>query len=140
MSFAATFARLRQLSGSPVLTCVKPRAQWTGTPSGYTFDNDYDMFLDGDGNQWTPTSAADLSANDYVTVPFLSGAGDAEIALSAAGLVDDGTVFGRILPGDQATVAAAQWLELDGLTYNKTALTPMPRGVGTWYALRMDKR
>ena len=105
------------------------RAQWTGTPSGYTFDNDYDMFLDGDGNQWMPTSTSDLSANDYVTVPFLSGAGDAEIALSAAGLVDDGTVFGRILPGDQATVAAAQWLELDGLTYNKTALTPMPRAL-----------
>ena len=44
-------------------------------------------------------------------------------------------MFGRILPGDQAAVAAAQWLELDGLTHNKTALTPMPRGVGTWYAL-----
>ena len=26
MTYAATFARLRQLSGSPVLTCVKPRA------------------------------------------------------------------------------------------------------------------
>ena len=140
MTYAASFARLRQLSGSPVLTCVKPRAQWTSVPSGYTFNDDYDGFVNDAFQQWTPTSTADLNAADYDTVPFLSGAGDAEIALSAAGLVDDGTVFGRILPGDQAAVAAAQWLELDGLTYNKTALTPMPRGVGTWYALRMDKR
>ena len=66
--------RLRQLSGSPVLTCVKPRAQWTGTPSGHVRQRLMTRSSTVTANQWTPTSAADLSANDYVTVPFLSGA------------------------------------------------------------------
>ena len=65
---------------------------------GTRFDNDYDMFLDGDGNQWMPTSTSDLSANDYVTVPFWSGAGDAEIALSAAGLVTMARCSGASYP------------------------------------------
>ena len=43
---------------------------------GYTFDNDYDIFLDGDGNQWTPTSAADQRKR-LCHRPVLSGAGDA---------------------------------------------------------------
>lgn len=140
MNYATSFHRLRQLAGNPVLTCVKPRAEWTSVPSGYTFDASYDAYLNGSGAVWKPTSTDDLSGNDYVTVPFLPGAGNAEIALVAGGLVDQGDRFGRVLPGDVATVQAAQWLEIDDLAYDLREATPYPAGAAMWYMVRMGKR
>ena len=71
---------------------------FSGRHADGNVDNDYDTFLDGDGNQWMPTQHQRPERKRLCHRPVLSGAGDAEIALSAAGLVDDGTVFGRILP------------------------------------------
>ena len=136
MSYASSFHRLRQMAGNPELTCVKPRAEWTSVPSGYAFDASYDGFINGSGEMWEVA----LTAADYETVPFLPGAGNAEIALVAGGLVDQGDRFGRILPGDIATVQAAEWLEIDGLTYDLREQTAMPAGVGMWYQIRMAKR
>jgi len=140
MNYATSFARLRQLAGNPTLTCVKARAEWVSVPSGYTFDARYDAYLNGSGTVWLPTSTSDLNPADYVTVPFLPGAGDADLALVAGGLVDQGSRFGRVLPGDVATVQAAQWLELDGLAYNLGNVTAYPAGAAMWYSVRLDKR
>lgn len=140
MNAAASFERLRTLAGSPVLTCVKPRAQWTSVPSGYTFDASYDAYIDGSGTIWKPTSSASLSTSDYATVPFLPGAGTMEQALAAGGLVDQGDRFGRILPGSLATVQAAEWLEIDSTTYDLGEATPYPAGAAMWYVLRLRKR
>lgn len=139
-NYTATFQRLRSLAGDPELTCIKPRAQWVGAPSGYTFDADYDAYINNSGTIWKPDDSGDLNAVDYETVPFLPGAGDAELALVAGGLVDQGSRFGRVLPGDIATVRDAQWLELDGYTYNLADATAHPGGKAQWYALRMTKR
>lgn len=140
MTYASTFARMRQLAGNPVLTCVKPRAQWTGTPSGYAYDADYDAFIDNDGDIWRPASTADLNANDYVTVPFLPMSGENTLELSMAGIIDAGSRFGHVLPADKTTVATAQWCELDGYTYNDVALSAMPAGAPQWYVVRLGKR
>ncbi len=140
MNYATTFARMRQMAGNPVLTCVKPRASWTSVPSGYSFNDDYDAYINSGGTIWKPTTTSDLSSNDYETVDFLPGAGNAELSLMASGLVDMGSRFGRVLPGDVATVQAAQWLELDGFTYNLAEVTPYPAGAAMWYVVRLSKR
>ena len=140
MNYAATFQRMRLMAGWPVLTCVKPRAQWTSTPSGYTFDADYDTFVNNAGATWKPSTTAALSSNDYATVPFLPGSGDASEQLVMAGVVDQGQRMGRVLPGDVATVQAAQWLEIDGFTYDLAEATPYPAGRAMWYMLRLSKR
>ena len=140
MNYAATFARLRQLAGNPVLTCVKPRAQWVGVPSGYSYDADYDTFLDSGGDEWRPTSTADLSSNDYTTVAILPGSGDASEVLTIGGVMDDGARWVRVLPADVATVNAAQWYELDSLTYDTAEVTPFPAGAAQWYTVRLTKR
>lgn len=140
MTFAQDFTQMRALAGWPVLTCVKPRSAWTSIPSGYTFDVSYDAYINGAGTIWKPTSSAALAVNDYSTVAFLPGAGSLEKALTAGGLVDQGDRFGRILPGVLATVQAAQWLELDGMTYDLAEATPYPAGAALWYILRLRKR
>lgn len=140
MTYASTFARMRQLAGNPVLTCVKPRAQWTGTPSGYTYDEDADCFMNSSSETWRPASTDDLNANDYVTVPFLPMSGESALELSMAGIIDSGNRYGHVLPADKATVATAQWCELDGYTYNDVALTAMPGGAAQWYVVRLSKR
>lgn len=140
MAYAQDFTQMRAMAGWPVLTCVKPRAQWTGVPTGYTFDADYDAFINSSGVIWKPTSSTALSTSDYVTVPFLPGSGSAETALAAAGMVDTGSRFGRILPANLATVQAAQWLELDGYTYDLAEATANPAGAALWYSLRLAKR
>lgn len=140
MSFAQDFALLRSLAGNPTLTCVKPRSAWVSVPTGYTFDAIYDAFVNVGGEVWKPTSSASLSTSDYVAVPFLPGSGSAELTLALAGVVDTGSRFGRVLPGDLATVQAAQWLEIDGLTYDLAEATPMPAGAAMWYSLRLAKR
>lgn len=140
MSFTTTFQRMRQLAGSPVLTCVKPRAQWTSVPSGYTYDADYDCYVNGAGAQWLPTSTDDLNTADYVTVPFLPTRGRDELALVAAGLVQEGSQPGYVLPGDIATVKAAQWLELGGVTFVRAEATPVPAGTPDRYAVRLNKK
>jgi hypothetical protein len=140
VNYATTFARMRQMAGNPVLTCVKPRASWTSVPSGYSFNDDYDAYINSGGTIWKPTTTSDLSSNDYETVDFLPGAGNAELSLMASGLVDMGSRFGRVLPGDVATVQAAQWLELDGFTYNLAEVTPYPAGAAMWYVVRLSKR
>ena len=140
MNYAATFQRMRLMAGNPVLTCIKPRAQWTSTPSGYTYDADYDTFINNAGATWKPETASDLSSNDYATVPFLPGSGNADQQLVMAGVIDQGQRMGRVLPGNVATVQAAQWLELDGYTYDLAEATPMPAGAALWYVLRLSKR
>ena len=140
MPFAQSFSRLRQLAGNPVLTCVKPRAQWTGTPSGYAYDADYDTFLNSGGDEWRPTSTADLSSNDYETVDILPGSGDASEVLTIGGVMDDGARWVRVLPADVATVNAAQWYELDSLTYDTAEVTPFPAGAAMLYTVRLTKR
>ena len=70
MTYAATFARFAPTVRQSRTDLCQTACAVDGYLAGYTFDNDYDTFLDGDGNQWTPTSTADLNANDYVTVPF----------------------------------------------------------------------
>lgn len=140
MTYASDFTAMRAMLGWPVLTCVKPRAQWTSTPSGYTFDADYDVFVNSGGATWKPASSADLNAADYATVPFLPSSGNADQQLVLAGVVDQGSRFGRILPTDIATAQAAQWLEIDGYTYDLTEATPMPAGAALWYAVRLSKR
>jgi len=139
-NYSASFNRLRNLAGNPELTCVKPRSEWLSVPAGYTFSDDYDAFVNGSGAVWKPDDSGDLSAADLATVPFLPGGGESEEALVASGLVDQGTRFGRVLPGDIATVRAAQWLELDGYTYDLAEATAHPGGRAMWYALRMTKR
>ena len=140
MNYAASFARMRSLAGNPLLTCVKARALWASVPAGYTFDASYDAYINGSGTIWKPTSSANLSSSDYSTVAFLPGAGTLEKALTAGGLVDQGDRFGRILPASLATVQAAQWLEIDGLTYDLAEATPYPAGAAMWYVLRLRKR
>lgn len=140
MNAAAMFQRMRNLATNPVLTCVKPRAQWTSVPSGYTFDASYDAYINGSGTIWKPATSASLSATDYETVAFLPGAGTLEKQLTAAGLVDQGDRFGRILPGALAAVQAAQWLEIDSTTYDLAEATPYPAGAAMWYVLRLRKR
>ena len=82
MSFAQDFAMMRQVAGSPVLICVKPRAAWTSIPSGYTFDASYDAYINSSGTVWKPTSSAALNAAD---IQFgVAGATDAFIAATAA--------------------------------------------------------
>lgn len=140
MSYATDFGLMRQIAGNPVLTCVKPRAEWTAIPAGYTFDADYDVFVSSSGATWKPASSAGLNAADYVTVPFLPSSGNADQQLVLAGVVDQGSRFGRILPADIATVQAAQWLEIDGYTYDLAEATPMPAGAALWYDVRLSKR
>ncbi|MBK9003488.1 MAG: hypothetical protein IPM41_06385 [Sphingomonadales bacterium] len=140
MTFEQDFTQMRALAGWPVLTCVKPRSAWTSIPSGYTFDASYDAYINSGGTIWKPTSSADLNAADYATVAVLPGAGSLEKSLTAAGLVDQGERFGRILPTSLATVQAAQWLELDGMTYDLAEATPYPAGAALWYILRLRKR
>lgn len=140
MNYAATFQRMRLMAGNPVLTCIKPRAQWTSTPSGYAYDADYDTFINNAGATWKPETASDLSTNDYATVPFLPGSGNADQQLVMAGVIDQGQRMGRVLPGNVATVQAAQWLEIDGYTYDLAEATPMPAGAALWYVLRLSKR
>ena len=140
MPFAQSFIRLRQLAGNPVLTCVKPRAQWVGVPSGYSYDADYDTFLNSGGDEWRPTSTADLSSNNYETVDILPGSGDASEVLTIGGVMDDGSRWVRVLPADVATVNAAQWYELDSLTYDTAEVTPFPAGAAQWYTVRLTKR
>lgn len=140
MSFAQDFAMMRQVAGSPVLICVKPRAAWTSIPSGYTFDASYDAYINSGGTIWKPTSSAALNATDYTTVAILPGAGTLEKSLVAGGLVDQGDRFGRILPASLTTVQAAQWMEIDGMTYDLAEATPYPAGAALWYILRLRKR
>lgn len=140
MNYSSTFQRMRLMAGYPVLTCVKPRAQWTSVPAGYTFNDDYDLYINAGGATWKPTSSASLAIGDYATVPFLPGGGDANEQLVMAGVVNPGQRMGRVLPGDIATVQAAQWLEIDGLTYDLVEATPTPAGAPMWYTVRMEKR
>lgn len=140
MSFAQDFALLRRIAGDPVLTCVKARSLWTSVPTGYTFDASYDAYLNAGGVVWKPASSADLNAADYTTIAILPGAGTLEKSLVAGGLVDGGDRFARILPASLATVQAAQWLELDSMTYDLAEATPYPAGAALWYILRLRKR
>ena len=140
MNYAASCHRMRAMAGWPLLTCIKPRTQWTSVPAGYTFDALYDAYIDNAGAVWAPASSASLSSNDYNTVAFLPGAGTLEKTLVAGGLVDQGDRFGRILPGALSTVQAAQWLELDDMTYDLAETTPYLAGVAMWYVLRLRKR
>lgn len=140
MSFEQDFTQMRAVAGWPVLTCVKPRSAWTSIPSGYTFDASYDAYINSGGTVWKPTSSAALNAADYTTVAILPGAGTLEKSLVAGGLVDQGDRFVRILPASLATVQAAQWLELDSMTYDLAEATPYPAGAALWYILRLRKR
>lgn len=140
MTYASDFTAMRAMLGWPVLTCVKPRAQWTSTPSGYSFDADYDVFVNSGGATWKPTSSASLNAADYVTVAFLPSSGNADHQLVLAGVIVQGQRMGRVLPADIATVQAAQWLEIDGYTYDLAEATPMPAGAALWYDVRLSKR
>ena len=138
--FEQEFTQLRAMAGWPVLTYVKARTAWTSVPAGYTFDASYDAYINGGGTIWKPTSSAALAVNDYGTVAFLPGAGSLEKALTTDGLVDQSDRFVRILPASLATVQAAQWLELDGMTYDLAEATPYPAGAAMWYVLRLRKR
>ena len=140
MTFAQDFTQMRAVAGWPVLTCVKPRSVWTSIPTGYTFDASYDAYINGSGTVWKPTSSAALNAADYTTVAILPGAGTLEKSLVAGGLVDQGDRFVRILPASLATVQAAQWMELDSMTYDLAEATPCPAGAALWYILRLRKR
>ena len=140
MSFEQDFTQMRAMIGWPVLTCVKPRSVWTSIPTGYTFDASYDAYINSGGTVWKPTSSAALNAADYTTVAILPGAGTLEKSLVAGGLVDGGDRFARILPASLATVQAAQWLELDSMTYDLAEATPYPAGAALWYILRLRKR
>ena len=140
MNYAATFQRMRKIAGDPWLVCVNPREQWTSTPAGYAYDPEYDVFVNSDGDTWKPQSSADLHLCDATDVQFLPGSGEASEQLVMAGVVDQGQRMGRVLPGDVATVQAAQWLELDGYTYDLAEATPYPAGAPMWYTLRLSKR
>lgn len=140
MTYAVSFARLRRLAGNPELTCVKPRSQWASVPSGYTFSDDYDAYVHSSGASWKPSSSSDLSSADYATVPFLPMDGTAANTLAMVGMVDTGSRYGHILPANIATVQAAQWMEIDGFTYDLAEATPMPAGAAQWYAVRLTKR
>ena len=140
MNYAATFARLRAMAGWPVLRCVKPRTSWVSVPSGYTFSDDYDAYLNSGGTVWKPATSADLASNDYTLVPFLPGSGEANEQLTVMGVVDQGQRMGRVLPRDITAVKAAQWLELDGFAYDLAEATAMPGGAAMWYMLRLTKR
>ena len=140
MAFAQDFAQMRAMAGWPVLTCVKPRTAWASVPAGYTFDASYDAYLNSGGTVWKPKTSADLTAADYETVAILPGAGTLEKQLVAGGLVDQGDRFVRILPASLATLQAAQWMELDSMTYDLAEATPYPAGAALWYILRLRKR
>ena len=140
MTYASAFAQMRAMLGWPVLLCVKPRSQWASVPSGYAFSDDYDAFVNSGGAVWKPTDSGDLSASDYTSIPFLPGSGDNTEQLAMIGVVDQGQRTGRVLPADIATVRTAQWLELDGITYDLAEATAMPGGAAMWYAVRMTKR
>lgn len=136
MTYATDFAALRIVAGSPTMRCIKPKAEWTGVPAGYSYDADYDAFVNISGTVWTPTTA-DL---EYDDVDILPSFGNVEWELIPGGLSETGAQTVRILPADQATVEAAQFFLLDEVEYVLRECTPFPKGAALWYTVNMDKR
>lgn len=146
MSYATTFANLRTKAGSPTLTCIKPRSEWSGlsaVPAGYSYDADYDVFVDVSGNTWKPDQGDSWGSGGEPSdsVNFLPTIGGMlALDLMMGGLVDTGERSGRILPADKTTVEDAAWIELDSQTYDLAELTPAPAGNPLWYSVRLKKR
>lgn len=137
MSYETTFDALRNMIGRPTLRCIQAKANWTSDiPSGYSFDADFDRYMDSGGNVWTPTTS-ELPYND---VAFLPSSGNELQELMAAGLVESGDKSGRVLPGNIATVTAAEFCVIDSEEYNVIEATPFPSGAALWYRIQLRKR
>jgi len=137
MSYVTAFAALRLLAGNPTMTTIDPRSTWgDNVPAGYSFDADYDRFVNISGTVWTPTSG-DVPTT---SVDILPGSGQLSIDLNAGGLIDTGSRSVRILPADYSTVKNAEWCELDSMSYDVGEITPFPAGAAMWYTVRLEKR
>lgn len=135
MSYETTFTALRNMVGRPTLRCIQARANWTVT-SGYSYDADYDRYVDSSGAVWEPVTA-NLPYDDIAILP---SSGSALVELQAAGLIDAGDRVVRILPASKTTVEAAEFFTLDGFEYTLAECTPFPAGAALWYTVRLRKR
>lgn len=131
---------MRHMAGNPSLLCIKPRGEWANVPAGYSYSAVHDAFVDAGGQTWKPASSADLTAADVERVSVLPGWGSVEDQLTLYGIAPQGSRTMRCLPADIATVRAAEWVEIDGQTYDVSESTPLPAGTPVWYALRLTKR
>jgi hypothetical protein len=137
MSFATDFAVLHKQAGNPTLRCIKPKAQWTDdVPAGYSYDNDYDAYINGAGAIWTPTTA-DLPYDD---VDILPSYGSSEFELVPGGITDTGSRTVRILPASHTTVTACQFALLDDIEYVVREATAFPAGAPLYYTVRLEKK
>ena len=143
MTYGQHFGFFRTLVQSmtgtlPTMTCIKPRSTWgSGTvPSGYSYDADYDKYVDSSGTVWDESSAT-LPSD---TVEILPGGGLSALDLEAGGIVDTGDRFVRIQPGSLTTVQNAQWVVLDTFTYDIGEITAEPAGAALWYRVQLRKR
>ena len=134
--YAANFATIRALLGSPTMTCVKPRTDWTNVPAGYAYDPSYDRYVNSAGVVWDETTVT--LASD--TVNIIPGDGASLLELIEGGVMTLGDRMARILPADYTTVNAAAWIVLDSVTYDKVELTPFPAAVPMWYTVHLRKR
>ena len=136
MTYATDFAILRSAAGSPTMRCIKPKAEWTGVPAGYTYDADYDSFVSGAGAVWIPTTA-DLEYDDVDILPSFGSVG---LELIPGGVADIGNRDVRILPASKTTVTACLFVLLDTIEYVVRACTPFPSGAALWYTVELEKR
>lgn len=145
MSYASDFAMMRQMVGNPTMTCIDARSGWAAdnaVPAGYTYDADYDVYMDESGNTWKPDAGGSWGSGGEPSteVDILPSTGLATLELVSGGIIDTGNRTVRILPADLSTVTGAQWIELDGYTYDVEEASPFPAGNALWYTVRLRKR
>ena len=136
MSYARDFDIIRGVIGNPTMTCVKPRAQWTNVPAGYTYDATYDRYVDGSGVVWDETTVT-LSSDSVDIVPM---DGQSVLDLIAGGIITTGDRVVHIQAADYTTVNSSAWIVLDSTNYDKVGITPFPASVPLWYIVALRKR
>lgn len=136
MTYSTDFTLLRSLIGNPTMRCIKDKSEWTSVEDGYSYDADYDAFVNEDGDVWTPTTA-DLEYDDVAILPSF---GSVDIELITGGLSDTGRREVRILPASKTTVENCQFILLDSIEYVLRRCTPFPSGAAMWYAVELEKR
>lgn len=136
MSYAAHFDVIRGVLGNPTMTCIKPRAEWTNVPAGYTYDAVYDRFVSGAGAVWDETTVT-LASDSVDIVPM---DGQNMLDLIAGGVITIGDRTVHVQAADYNTVNSAAWIVLDSIKYDKVELTPFPASVPLWYIVQLRKR
>ena len=136
MNYARDFATIHAMIGSPTMTCIKPRADWTNVPAGYAYDLTYDRYVNVGGDVWDETSVT-LESDSVDIIPM---DGQTLLDLIQGGMITVGDRVVHILAADYATVNDASWIVLDSLNYDKVEITPFPAAVPMWYIVNLRKR